>query len=113
MAENSYALGHETDSSFIHASYCVALQSAMEEDLVAEFECGEFRCRNMFWEFIYIVGIPAAVLTFVVISACFIACIGCCKRYCALHVLVQTNIGDIIFTSCPIKLKLTSIIERF
>ena len=31
---------------------------------------------------------------------------------CAFHVLVQTNFGDIIFTFCRIKLKLTSIIGR-
>ena len=29
------------------------------------------------------------------------------------HVLVQRNFGDTIFTSCPIKLKFTSIIGRF
>ena len=40
-------------------------------------------------------------------------CLQKTSQYCAYHVLVQPNLCDFIFTSCPIKLKLTSIISTF
>ncbi|KAL4232214.1 hypothetical protein ACF0H5_009788 [Mactra antiquata] len=45
-----------------------------------ELECGLDRCRDMFWEFVYIVIIPCGVVFLVVFITSIILCCSGCKR---------------------------------
>ena len=43
-------------------------------------DCGDGRCHDMFWEFVYIVVIPGGVVFFIVFITSIILCCGSCKR---------------------------------
>lgn len=45
-----------------------------------QLDCGEGRCRDMFWEFIYIIIIPVGILFLTVLIISVLLCCSSCKR---------------------------------
>ncbi|WAR22449.1 hypothetical protein MAR_016423 [Mya arenaria] len=53
----------------------------MEYSTYSEMDCDlDGRCRDMFWEFVYIVVIPGAVLFTIVFITSILMCCNTCKR---------------------------------
>ncbi|XP_060595132.1 uncharacterized protein LOC132749420 [Ruditapes philippinarum] len=52
----------------------------MEIESISEYDCGDGRCRDMFWEFVYIVVIPGALLFIIVFITSVLMCCSACKR---------------------------------
>ncbi|XP_045189316.1 uncharacterized protein LOC123546810 [Mercenaria mercenaria] len=52
----------------------------MEIESISEYDCGDGRCRDMFWEFVYIVVIPGALLFTIVFITSVLMCCSACKR---------------------------------
>lgn len=47
---------------------------------ISEYDCGDGRCRDMFWEFVYIVVIPGALVFTIVFITSVLMCCSACKR---------------------------------